>query len=503
MLLTWVGNFFRTMKISRLIGAVVVIFLIMVSVSYYHLTHSEQNNVRQRHSSSDAVRKMLSVLDPDDDKINGIELKRRINELLRIKESVQKELRDVEQKRSSDLKQDSELVRIIDEHKMEATRAKTELDMLRLKIEQARFAQKELAERNTPELRPPLRLMALPKDNFIAENIATECGFERCFDLARCPLSSGYPIYFYNNIFGWTSTKDGYGYSIKNPDEACLFVGAFDERSLYDFLFWKGDGRNHLLIDTNIGSFQNESAQINYKAISKKFGKAMIASTQYFDEIKPRLHFDIIVPPVKYFDLSPDLWSRLGLLVPIRRKYLMSYQEPLLTESKVMRSIIEEPLNLINDDKTSDKVVVDFHCKASNSNTGLCATFTKRSDLLKKSIFTLILSSSKLSDISFRLTEALESSTIPVIICMSNCDNFKDYLPFAEVIDWSKATIFLPVARITEIHFLLRSFVDSDIFALKRQGRLLWQNYLGSGPAVMSTILNLVRTRIGMYLFVQ
>ena len=90
------------------------------------------------------------------------------------------------------------------------------------------------------------------------------------------------------------------------------------------------------------------------------------------------------------------------------------------------------------------------------------------------------------------------SSTIPVIICMSNCDNFKNYLPFAEVIDWSKATIFLPVARITEIHFLLRSFVDSDIFALKRQGRLLWQNYLGSGPAVMSTILNLVRTRIGI-----
>ena len=409
MLLTWVGNFFRTMKISRMIVAVVVIFFIMVSVSYYHLTHSEQNNVRQRHSSSDAIRKMLSVLDPDDDKINGIELKRRINELLRIKESVQKELRDVEQKRSSDLKQDSELVRIIEEHKMEATRAKTELDMLRLKIEQARFAQKELAERNTPELRPPLRLRAIPKDNYEAKIgpsfKPTECDIERCFDLARCPLSSGYPIYFYENLFEFT--KDSY--STNNPDEACLFVGSFDHRTLYDFLFWKGDGRNHLLIDANIISFQNASAQLEHKDKPKDFGKGMIASWQYFDEKKPRLHFDIIVPPIKYFDRSQDLWSKLGLLVPIRRKYLISYQEPLLTESKVIRSIIEEPLNLINDDKTSDKVVVDFHCKASNSNPGLCATFTKRSDLLKKSIFTLILSSSKLSDISLRLTEALES----------------------------------------------------------------------------------------------
>ena len=33
---------------------------------------------------------------------------------------------------------------------------------------------------------------------------------------------------------------------------------------------------------------------------------------------------------------------------------------------------------------------------------------------------------------------------------------------------------------------------------MKRQGRLIWQNYLGSGPAVMSTVLNLIRTRAGL-----
>ena len=37
-----------------------------------------------------------------------------------------------------------------------------------------------------------------------------------------------------------------------------------------------------------------------------------------------------------------------------------------------------------------------------------------------------------------------------------------------------------------------------DLFQMKRQGRLIWQNYLGSGPAVMSTVLNLIRTRAGL-----
>ena len=36
--------------------------------------------------------------------------------------------------------------------------------------------------------------------------------------------------------------------------------------------------------------------------------------------------------------------------------------------------MVEEPLNLINDDKTSDKVVIDFHCKAVENPHLLCGT---------------------------------------------------------------------------------------------------------------------------------
>ena len=33
---------------------------------------------------------------------------------------------------------------------------------------------------------------------------------------------------------------------------------------------------------------------------------------------------------------------------------------------------------------------------------------------------------------------------------------------------------------------------------MKRQGRHVWQNYFGSGPAIMATVLNLIRTRAGL-----
>ena len=66
-----------------------------------------------------------------------------------------------------------------------------------------------------------------------------------------------------------------------------------------------------------------------------------------------------------------------------------------------------------------------------------------------------------LSSVFQRTTEALESGAIPVFLCLPDCQNFRFYLPFQETIDWSKFSIFLPAVRVTEAHFLLRSFPDT------------------------------------------
>ena len=488
--------FCRLGSSKRLILIICFVFLGITGVIHYQLSQVANQLDNPVHYQDDfIVRKMLGLLDTDDESITGSELKRRIEELLRIKGSVQKELRGLEEKRNDLLKQISQLETTRDNLKTKATSETHALDKLRISIEQAEQAQKELAERNTPELRPPLRLQAKVQDNYIAAQKTDpgDCRTSTCLDYARCPLSSGFPVYFYNNVYGWTSTKDGYGYSTSNPDEACLFVVAYhDKLDLSSLTYWKGDGRNHILIDINIEHNGNQSVTIPERSL----GKAMIASSRIFDRLKVRSGFDVPMPVFKYYDQPSDLWSKLPGLVPIRKKYLLTYQEPFLVENEEMKNLIEEPLNLINDDKTNDKVIIDFHCAKSPQDPGFCGTFESRQKILSKSTFALILSTVKQSDLFQRLSEALECGAIPALICLTDCSNVN--LPLNEVLDWSQIAIFIPVQRVPEAHFLLRSYPDTDLFNLKRQGRLVWQNYFGSAPAVMKSILNLVRTRIGL-----
>jgi len=127
----------------------------------------------------------------------GKDLKKRIEQALDIKDSAQRKLRQIEIKLTDLRKQESELIRTIDELKSNATHEKTNFETLSMKIEQAKFALTELAERNTSELKPPLRLKALPKANFIGQDntkSVPDCTFGSCFDLSRCSLSSGYPV---------------------------------------------------------------------------------------------------------------------------------------------------------------------------------------------------------------------------------------------------------------------------------------------------------------------
>ena len=103
-------------------------------------------------------------------------------------------------------------------------------------IEQAKLTHKELSERSTPELLPPLRMTAAIDGNvneiLQASPISTlSCKMNSpCFDWSRCPVSSGFPVYIYENSMikrddGWVfSVGKKSGYYTKNPDEACLFV---------------------------------------------------------------------------------------------------------------------------------------------------------------------------------------------------------------------------------------------------------------------------------------
>ena len=104
-----------------------------------------------------------------------------------------------------------------------------------------------------------------------------------------------------------------------------------------------------------------------------------------------------------------------------------------------------------------------------NSLNRLCGTLESRKQLLEKSNFALIIFGGAeigpdFSSVFQRITESLESGAIPVFLCLPDCQNFRLFLPFQETIDWTKFSIFLPAVRVTEAHFLLRSFPDTGNF---------------------------------------
>jgi hypothetical protein len=49
-----------------------------------------------------------------------------------------------------------------------------------------------------------------------------------------------------------------------------------------------------------------------------------------------------------------------------------------------------------------------------------------------------------------------------------------------EILDWKKAVVILPKARLTEFHFILRTFTDNAMAAMKQKGRLYFQTYFST-----------------------
>jgi alpha-1,4-N-acetylglucosaminyltransferase EXTL3 len=299
------------MRLSRLLLVVVVVLVAVPLVTHYFLVrvdHSQNQNLNLENMDPEAARNKLKLLDLDG--LSGNELKDRIDDLLRIKHSVLTELRYIEQDRAEKLKQKSEMDRLINRLKAQATREQSELEKLRVSITQAQMLQKELTDRNNPEVLPPLQLRSLPENNFVASQpvpeVSVRCTMGSCFDLARCPLSSGFPVFFYESTEAtWVLDGDGFGYRSSDPDSACLFVALVDFRSPNNFeadlQHWKGDGRNHLLVD--VSTFSEVTPRQTDDVIGQKpsgkirTGKALVAGSEVFSQSqKFRRKFDLSLP---------------------------------------------------------------------------------------------------------------------------------------------------------------------------------------------------------------
>ncbi|KAG7268717.1 hypothetical protein CRUP_022844 [Coryphaenoides rupestris] len=465
---------------------------------------------------------------------------KHVQDLCRIRESVSEELLQLEAKRQE---LNGEIARLnlrIEACKRSIDSAKQDLLQLKNVISQTEHSYKELMAQNQPKLSLPVRLLPNKDEPALPPPKSPRaCRLRSCFDYARCPLTSGFPVYVYDTgSYPWGERLDPLVrqafvaaaktniYITSDASVACLYVvlvGELQESSaplpppseleqqLRALPYWRADGRNHLLL------------HLTRKSMTQNFlynvstARAAIAATTFLEQ-QYREGFDLVVSPLVHA-LSEPNFLEIPPQVPVKRKYLFTFQgerveslrsqlqeaPPQSFEEEIERDPpadyddrIIGTLKAVQDSHL-DQVLVEFTCKSPQPSLptewALCGEREDRLAVLKASTFSLVITPGDgqlvaSAGCGMRLFEALEVGAIPVVLG----DHAK--LPYHQLIRWSEAAIVVPKPRITELHFLLRSLSDNDLLSMRRQGRFLWEAYFSTSENVLNTVLASVRTSI-------
>ncbi|KAL1450250.1 hypothetical protein WDU94_002688 [Cyamophila willieti] len=562
---------FTKIKLSRIILLLLLILVMAPLFAHYFLSEVERN------SSAEAQKSKIKLDSMDDftSQYKILDLKKRINDMMRIKGSVSQELRDLESKRLDMIMEINSYVSKIDQIKQDILHYQDKLDKLKVSINQAQLAHTEALRQNSPQLYPPLVLKAssVPHSLSPSPPLPDKCRtMSECFDFSRCSLTSGMPMFVYNpetyfpnwniSLYLRTTILQAFRYNphfTSNPKEACIFIVLVGEseslqhniQDLHNLPYWGEGGRNHILI--NLSRNNLVSSDLTQVSASVHTGYAMIAQSVWtLDTFRPK--FDLVIPPGIGLP-GGDIWTECPYLLPARRRYLLSYQgwggRQTMPAPAQRRQDKEEPTKLpirrrglqvstltqFLTTSTSDLFHLDWSCTGSHND--LCYSDSKRGEMLRQSTFVLIYvddltqwnldSEDLVNDTMFnrqddnksdeegqqeellgkekgdgrryvstiglqmRLYEALKYGAVPVIICGGVVN-----LPYEEVLDWKKIAIRLPVARMPELHLLLRSIPDEDIVSFRHQGRQMFTRYLATLQSQLDTLVAVLRDRINV-----
>lgn len=191
----WLTN----IKLSRIVLLVLAILILTPLISHFYLSNVERNASLMTHNAHSHVDL------PDDLDIREIDLRVGVEELVRIRGSVLSELRNIEKKRQlfkQELQVSVMMLQIlcccynslqsysknIEDLKLELVRQQTNLNQLKISVEQAEMAMHEALQQNTPDLALPQKLLPNelpPQLPAIPKNRSRNCRMFTCFDHSR------------------------------------------------------------------------------------------------------------------------------------------------------------------------------------------------------------------------------------------------------------------------------------------------------------------------------
>uniref|UniRef100_A0A914WDL6 glucuronosyl-galactosyl-proteoglycan 4-alpha-N-acetylglucosaminyltransferase n=1 Tax=Plectus sambesii TaxID=2011161 RepID=A0A914WDL6_9BILA len=432
-------------------------------------------------------------------------LNERVQELMRIRDSVRAELLQLEADRSRLGKKITELN---DHFTKEIPKKQVELKNLESSIFEANLLLKEVQERHTPDIRLPSKSLfpdASDLQAVIADfNSAEPCDMESCFDYSRCSITTHMVVYVYPvEETASEMAKSFYKYltanvhSARDPQTACIFVALHEgDAQMKSLEFWRGDGRNHLILDLSRGGLAAHAR-----------GRAMLLS----DNFSARTYqpgFDVVAS-LYVNDYQPQAWKDYAPLLPLNRKYFLSFWGDLAAADSekqlapdTRRDSLIDGLKGVSEaaHKTGDRFELRFACSSGTQSLSaiptidkLCGTVAERGIMLRDSLFAVV-PSFEVSTAVFqtRILEALLHGTVPVIV------GDRSQLPFADLLDWRRVTYRIPFARLPEIHFILRSIGAEDLLEMRRRGRVVAENFLNDKQALVKTALSALQHRLGM-----
>lgn len=292
------------------------------------------------------------------------------------------------------------------------------------------------------------------------------CDWGACFDTSKC-RSDGFKVFVYPAAGPPSETQHkilasiaGSRYHTLSPTEACLHLLSLDAPAGECSPVppqWNG-GKNHLVLRLRPASC----------SWTFQLGQAMVAeASPTGDAFRPG--FDVALPPLpEAHPVRGGAPGRLHQHSPHPGVALLALAEE---RGGWRMAGTHSPACPWFGHCERDRGPEPTHPGAALPNATFCLIPGRRPDAL-------------------RFLQALQAGCIPVLLSP------RWELPFAEVIDWTKAAIVADERLPLQVLAALQEMPPTRVLALRQQTQFLWDTYFSSMEKVIHTTLEIIRDRI-------
>lgn len=443
------------------------------------------------------------------------ELISRIEDLKRIKLSLSNELRLIEKDKAKVLKEKLSL--LSKNEKLQSQINKSKLQLLQLELDisanrKQKFEQNCDVDRIAPIVFNPLKSVdignyTLPhKNDYYSTDketnnlTATRHSSNYAFDLSLCSLTREFRFTFNTSVPPGKRTVTPEDQKIRSYYilfrdllqnrhqyinqiyQPCLTIELMFDQTLRRTLDPKS---NNLVINIPIGDPVNDSP-----SNSGIYDSAALASSTFLRGTF-RNKLDLVIPSVWQLpDRYDSIVGSIPPQSPLERKYFASYfgrgslSNQITSNYELTES--EKTLQTIHRSSIDDLFLFIYDCGQDTNEQ----CFEERDKMIGLSVFLIILPDERYDidrNTNDQIYLALSRGAIPVILGRERVR-----LPFDEVIDWRKASILLPTARLPELHFILRSINSADLYKLKYHGRHIFETYLATTKQILDATIGVM-----------